>query len=295
MSAAVARRIGASFGSSGLVLIVVPAAIAFAVFLALSASLHHLLHSAQPAARTVVDPAPVKTALPRSPQPVIAVTQRWTGRLDVPSRNAVAAKTTSDGDPTPPGLVLPSGALAAARARLQSLATRVPATPADRPVVAERETPKSDADRANDAQIAVAPKAAVLPQGPAVYDRSTAVYEITSHTVYLPDGTRLEAHSGLGPKRDDPTSVAERMRGVTPPNVYEIQPLDKLFHGVRALRLNPVGDGNMYGRDGMLAHTYMLGPRGESNGCVVFKDYNAFLKAWDSGAIKKLAVVVRLG
>ncbi len=28
------------------------------------------------------------------------------------------------------------------------------------------------------------------------YDQSTAVYDISAHTVYLPDGTRLEAHSG---------------------------------------------------------------------------------------------------
>ena len=30
------------------------------------------------------------------------------------------------------------------------------------------------------------------------YDRFTAVYDISARTVYLPDGTRLEAHSGLG-------------------------------------------------------------------------------------------------
>src|SRR5580700_5371659 len=31
-----------------------------------------------------------------------------------------------------------------------------------------------------------------------LYDRSTAVYDITAHKVYMPDGTALEAHSGLG-------------------------------------------------------------------------------------------------
>ena len=40
------------------------------------------------------------------------------------------------------------------------------------------------------------------------YDRQTAVYDISAHTVYLPDGTRLEAHSGLGSKIDDPRSLA---------------------------------------------------------------------------------------
>ena len=38
------------------------------------------------------------------------------------------------------------------------------------------------------------------------YDRQTAVYDITAHMVYLPDGTRLEAHSGLGSRIDDPRS-----------------------------------------------------------------------------------------
>ena len=131
--------------------------------------------------------------------------------------------------------------------------------------------------------------------GPArSYDRYTAVYDIAAHTVYLPDGTRLEAHSGLGNRLDDPRGVAERMRGATPPNVYELQLREALFHGVRALRLNPVGTGTTYGRAGLLAHTFMLGPRGDSNGCVVFRDYKSFLHAFDNGQVKRLAVVARL-
>jgi hypothetical protein len=125
------------------------------------------------------------------------------------------------------------------------------------------------------------------------YDRWTAVYDIAAHTVYLPDGTKLEAHSGVGARLDDPRGVAERMRGATPPNLYELEVREKPFHGVRALRLNPVGKGTTYGRAGLLAHTYMLGPRGDSNGCVVFKNYQAFLQAYDTGAIKRLAVVER--
>src|SRR5262249_9042883 len=34
--------------------------------------------------------------------------------------------------------------------------------------------------------------------GSGQYDRQTAVYDISAHTVYMPEGTRLEAHSGLG-------------------------------------------------------------------------------------------------
>jgi len=106
-----------------------------------------------------------------------------------------------------------------------------------------------------------------------LYDGSTAVYDIAAHTVYLPDGTRLEAHSGLGSRLDDPRGVAERMRGATPPNIYQLELRAQLFHGVRALRLTPVGDKPTYGRAGLLAHTYMLGSRGDSNGCVAFKNY----------------------
>jgi hypothetical protein len=126
------------------------------------------------------------------------------------------------------------------------------------------------------------------------YDRWTAVYDISAHTVYLPDGTKLEAHSGLGDKLDDPRHVHVRMRGATPPHVYELSLRERLFHGVQALRLTPIGDGNVFGRAGLLAHTYMLGPRGDSNGCVSIKNYDAFLRAFRNGEIKRLAVVARL-
>ena len=128
-----------------------------------------------------------------------------------------------------------------------------------------------------------------------LYDRSTAVYDISAHTVYLPDGTRLEAHSGLGSKLDDPRSARIRMEGVTPPHLYELKPREALFHGVPALRLTPVGgDESIYGRSGLLAHSFMLGPNGDSNGCVSFRDYNAFLNAYRNQGIRRLAVVARV-
>ena len=120
-----------------------------------------------------------------------------------------------------------------------------------------------------------------------------AVYDISAKMVYLPDGTTIEAHSGLGDARDDPSKVNERMRGPTPPATYALTPREDLFHGVAALRLTPV-DGSVYGRAGLLAHTYMLGPNGDSNGCVSFRDYDAFLRAFRSGQISKLVVVTRL-
>ncbi len=122
----------------------------------------------------------------------------------------------------------------------------------------------------------------------------TAVYDISAHVVYLPNGERLEAHSGLGGLMDDARAVSVRHRGPTPPNVYNLSLREKSFHGVQAIRLTPVGDGNMFGRDGMLAHPYMLGPNGQSNGCVSFADYPKFLNAFRRGDVDKLVVVEHL-
>ncbi len=126
------------------------------------------------------------------------------------------------------------------------------------------------------------------------YDRWTAVYDISAHTVYLPDGTKLEAHSGLGPWLDDPRYTNEKMRGATPAAVYDLRPREGLFHGVQALRLIPTDQTKVFGRAGLLAHSFMLGPNGQSNGCVSFRNYYAFLHAYLSGEIKRLAVVARL-
>jgi hypothetical protein len=123
------------------------------------------------------------------------------------------------------------------------------------------------------------------------YDGQTAVYDISAQAVYLPNGTKLEAHSGLGGLMDNPAHVDQRMVGATPPNVYDLKPREKLFHGVAALRMTPVGENEMHGRNGLLVHSYMLGPNGDSNGCVSIKDYDRFLAAYRNGEIKRLVVV----
>jgi hypothetical protein len=84
-------------------------------------------------------------------------------------------------------------------------------------------------------------------------DGRTAIYDITARTVYLPNGRRLEAHSGFGDLMDNPRHVHMRMQGATPPNVYNLTLRERLFHGVRAIRLNPVDGSRMYGRAGILA------------------------------------------
>jgi len=122
-----------------------------------------------------------------------------------------------------------------------------------------------------------------------------AVYDISAKTVYMPDGQRLEAHSGMGAMVDQPRYVDKKDRGPTPPNTYNLSLRESRFHGVEALRLTPVSGGNKYNRNGLLAHTYMLrGGRAESNGCVVFRDYARFLAAFKKGKVTRLVVVPRL-
>ena len=142
-------------------------------------------------------------------------------------------------DPGQRAMAHPAGGRSAPR-----LASPPPASPAKKIRLASLETPKGSS----------------LSLDP---DSRTAIYDITARTVYMPDGRRLEAHSGLGDRMDDPRYVNVKREGPTPPNVYDLSLRENLFHGVRAIRLNPVGDGKMYGRDGMLAHSYLLGPSGE--------------------------------
>jgi Protein of unknown function (DUF2778) len=125
-------------------------------------------------------------------------------------------------------------------------------------------------------------------------DSRTAVYDISARTVYLPGGHKLEAHSGLADKMDDPRFVSVKNRGPTPPNVYDLTLRERSFHGVQAIRLTPVDEGKMFGRDGILAHSYMLGPNGQSNGCVSFNNYRVFLQAFLRGEVDRLVVVARL-
>src|SRR5262249_29144321 len=123
----------------------------------------------------------------------------------------------------------------------------------------------------------------------------TAIYDVSAKVVHLPNGEKLEAHSGLGEHMDSLRSVTLRMKGITPPNVYELTERERLFHGVRAVRLNPADRDRMFGRAGMLVHPYMLGPNGDSNGCISIKDYEKFLKSFLNGEVERMVVVERLG
>ncbi len=158
------------------------------------------------------------------------------------------------------------------------------------------------ADDVQPQELAVAPHLAKADDeagsaSPSVAERGDglAIYDIERGRVYLPNGETLEAHSGIGPMRDNPAFVGRRNRGPTPPHIYDLTLRERPFLGVQAIRLTPVGgDTAVFGRDGFLAHTYMLRRPGDSNGCVVFKDYGRFLAAFKKGQIKRMVVVPRL-
>ncbi|MFY8153608.1 MAG: hypothetical protein ACOVOI_16130, partial [Hyphomicrobiales bacterium] len=46
--------------------------------------------------------------------------------------------------------------------------------------------------------------------------QATAIYDISAKTVHMPNGEKLEAHSGFGDKMDDPRYVHVRKHGATP-------------------------------------------------------------------------------
>lgn len=121
--------------------------------------------------------------------------------------------------------------------------------------------------------------------------KGVAYYDISAGLVYMPNGEKLEAHSGIGKLRDDPNSVHVKMKGPTPPGTYKVTMREALFHGVEAVRLTPTDGVAPHGRVGLLAHSYLLRKRGDSHGCVAFANYPKFLKAFKRGEISHMVIV----
>jgi hypothetical protein len=235
--------------------------------------------------------APVEVALLAVPRPTfrplapsVAAAER--DDEEVEREEAVAKAASPRLAPTPRSA---PAAIAATRAAPASPPAQAPrrSQPAPNPVMAYA--------RPDAGALRLDPSAVDPPSLRPKIGAGTAIYDITAATVYLPNGERLEAHSGLGRMRDNPRFVHQKNRGPTPPHTYKLSLRESLFHGVQALRLTPVGgEGRIFNRNGLLAHTYMLGARGDSNGCVSFRDYKRFLAAFRRGEIRQLVVVERM-
>ena len=203
-----------------------------------------------------------------------------------------------------PGPSVPSGSVRVAPTVTVPLPSPMPGAAAPAPVPAPRPN-RVAADTAGLASLGkpldqVAPPLGESLPAPVLApllgrNDGTAIYDISAATVYMPDGTHLEAHSGYGYMADDPRYVDRRNIGPTPPGAYRLESLGGLFHGVEALRMVPVDSKTRYGRDGFLTHTYLLrGRPKQSNGCVVFPNYDRFLEAFKHGRVKRLVVVASL-
>lgn len=247
------------------------------------------------------------------PSPDVDFADTWRERAQLA---AVGPRAGQDGAWMPDGglsTLLATRFPNAGRVRFD-VAARLPMPRPDfeRQEIASQDVAPQDAARVRTLPVVAEPQLASLPSQPksrpGIFDKlfgdpdraakavlaanpNTALYDIAKRVVYLPDGDRLEAHSGFGQFLDDPQSVHRKDVGVTPPNVYAVSFREKPFHGVRALRMKPVGSGNMYGRDGILAHSYMLGDAGASNGCISVRDYDKFVKAYEAGKFNQIIVL----
>ena len=205
----------------------------------------------------------------------------------------VTATTTTSGVPLPRSRPV----IADQTAQVTSQALALAAAPPNRPTERSLMQKLSDMMAPNRmAMLSTGPN--LFGKGPDLaafgYDGATAVYDLKAHAVYLPNGTVFEAHSGMGVLRDDPDHVDVRMQGATPPAVYSLKPRERDFHGVAALRMAVADGTDINGRSGLLVHSFMLGPNGDSNGCISVKDYDRFLKAFNDGQFTHIAVVPSL-
>ena len=121
-----------------------------------------------------------------------------------------------------------------------------------------------------------------------------AIYDVSSATVYLPDGTKLRAHSGIGKMRDNPRYEHVTMRGPTPAGIYRLSMREKRFYGVEAIRMTSIDGRDPKNRTGLLTHTNLLRGQKGSHGCVAFQNYQPFLRAFKRGQITMLVVVPEL-
>ncbi len=223
-------------------------------------------------------PNPSKTIRVRT----VSVVPSTTGSIDLTAAPTATAPGANRGPRLAAAVPLPRPAPKPATAQIRYRVASLGETSVPSSAYAPADAGTKDAD---------APKESnPLTDDPA----HTAIYDISAHVVYMPGGERLEAHSGLGGYMDDVRAVNLRKRGPTPPNVYQLKLRESLFHGVQAIRLVPVDEHKMYGRDGILAHPFMLGANGDSNGCVSFRDYPAFLKAYQRGEVTRMVVVEQL-
>ncbi len=203
-------------------------------------------------------------------------------------------ETRSEETRTSPGIPLPRSRPVVADLESRPALADPAARPDDRTLLQKL----SDLLPGNIKLASLTPEGGLFHHGP-IWRRSAMTASLRSTTSRRTRFTcrtaqSLEAHSGMGSLKDDPEHVSMPNVGATPPAVYELKPRERLFPRRPALRMTPIEGSTTNGRSGLLAHSYMLGPDGDSNGCVSIRDYDRFLKAFNDGEINRLVVVPSL-
>jgi hypothetical protein len=226
----------------------------------------------------LVEEAPIPTPAPEMPQaPAIAQSLPKSGPLPIILRPSTNILASADARPAKPNAL-------AAIASVAPQKTTKDAPDDEKPTVlafAKPDNPMREEPQR------VAPSA---PNWPGIGSK-VAVYDITGGVVYMPNGTKLEAHSGIGSMRDNPSFTHVKMRGPTPPGTYKLSMRESLFHGVAAIRLTPTDGKAPQGRTGLLAHSFLLRVRGDSHGCVAFAEYDKFVGAFKRGEVTHMVIV----
>lgn len=247
---------------------------------------------------TVIIAPPTQTAWDAAPKGNADDGAVEVADLQSPAELAVAGAMEADSDD---GLPM-AGPLPIRRPPANALALALAPANVAKPSVKPAALEEDDEEEVAPKALAFAKPENPLKESPARSvpwpDRGTgglkvAVYDITNGVVHMPNGEKLEAHSGIGEMRDNPKFTHVKMRGPTPPGTYRLSMREKLFHGVAAIRLTPTDGVNPLGRTGLLAHSYLLRTRGDSHGCVAFASYDKFLKAFQRGEVTHMIIVDR--
>lgn len=97
-------------------------------------------------------------------------------------------------------------------------------------------------------------------------------YDQSTGRLISREGERIgEGYSGAPTARNNPTKENVHNVGPIPRGTYEIgKPVDTVTHGPFVLRLSPIQDNEMYGRDGFLIHgDSVVEPGTASTGCII--------------------------
>ncbi len=252
----------------------------------------------EPRAERVAPPAPAQDVV--SPAVIASATSAAQTAAQDYSASAIAALPSGDAIPVP--MAAPDAQIA--RAPIEDdtdsfLPDDVP-FPGQKPVIDRPTVTKPQ--KQEKTQLAYAPPSGQTENiqrglfgrlfGQAAHNK-TAIYDISAATVYLPSGEKLEAHSGI--------ATCATIRAMLTRRCVALR--HRALISFRCVKAYSTGSKQCVCSQPMVAirttatacwrtHTCCAGQ--DSNGCVVFKDYARFLRAFKRGEVNRMIVVTSM-